>query len=346
MACIRHMWPTFSSSNCVSDLRQSFYYLLQDVNDHKRYWPSHILDELRSILVVGLSDSHEGVRQSVFEWWHSQGLEKHPAERFSKLFSMLPPPSRSLDEQWLGNSVSLLLQLSRDSKCDNAKIFDQDLSINRDIFKNDITFSKRQISTVSLATGSLPMATPMFASSLPFSKQQAIQNLLSQSLSSQAGGGGGDVMATMLGGSQESGGGGASVTLDSTRDYLAQQTLQANDTSLFVPRRKDLALPAPGGAGGWGTRKGAFAMPRPRGVISKVLLDDAERTRMARMAEAMRDASQRSKVCVCVCMGVHVYVCMCVSQYLCMLACIYTPARPHARMCGCMCVCMHVCMYV
>jgi hypothetical protein len=345
MACIRQMWPTFSSSNCVSELRQAFYYLLQDVNDLKRYWPAYILDELRSILVVGLSDSHEGVRQSVFEWWHSQGLEQHPAERFSKLFSMLPPPERALDEQWLGNSVSLLLQLSRDSKCDSAKIFDQDLNVNRDIFKNNITFAKRQISTVSLAAGSLPMATPMFASSLPFSQQQASLTLSSQSISSQAGGGGGDVMATMQGGSQESGGGGASMTLDSTRDYLAQQTLQANDTSLFVPRRKDLARPAPGGGGWGGMRKmGAFAMPRPKSAISKVSSDDAERTRMARMAEARRDASQRSKVYVCL------YGCTCACMYVYksvfMHACMHTHARTHARTHVWMHVCMHACMYV
>ena len=47
------MWPTFSSNTCATEIRQAFYYLLQDVHDQKCF-AKEILDELKSILVVGL----------------------------------------------------------------------------------------------------------------------------------------------------------------------------------------------------------------------------------------------------------------------------------------------------
>ena len=51
----RHsMWPTFSSASCAIELRLAFYYLLQDVCDQKASWAIEILNELKSILVLGL----------------------------------------------------------------------------------------------------------------------------------------------------------------------------------------------------------------------------------------------------------------------------------------------------
>ena len=86
---------------------------------------------------------------------------------------MQPPPPRHVDEKWLGNSVRLLLQLCRDSSSSKEKLFEKDLA-----YTKKINFSKREISTASTVGGaSLPMATPMFASSLPFSQQGDSQSM-------------------------------------------------------------------------------------------------------------------------------------------------------------------------
>jgi hypothetical protein len=173
MSCIRKLWPTFSLSSCFVLLRQVFYNLLQDVCGHKAAWPEGMLAELRSILVVGLSDSDYGVRQSVFDWWNRHGLDKDPCRRFAELFKMRPPLQSALHEHWLGNAVSLLLQLCRDSSSNASKLFDQDLAVNREIFNEQeraamTFFTKREISTLSQAS-TLPMS-PMFASSLLYGR--------------------------------------------------------------------------------------------------------------------------------------------------------------------------------
>jgi hypothetical protein len=307
MSCIREMWPTFSSSSCVKELRQAFYYFLQDVCDHKAAWPEGMLEELRNILVVGLSDSDETVRLSVFDWWNRQGLDKDPCRRFAELFKMRPHQS-ALDEHWLGNAVSLLLQLCRDSSSNESKLFDQDLAVNREIFNEQkrakmTSFTKREIWTLSQGAGSLPM-TPMFASSLPFSQVAGSQRSMSLAAGSQSqrnnAGGGGDVMMTLYGSMQGSmqyaSSQDAMKTLDSTRDYLANQTLQASDEHLFVPRRREVARPA-GGAWGPSSRMGgAFAKPRPKAPISKAGSDDsADKARFARLAEDRRAVEERSK---------------------------------------------------
>jgi hypothetical protein len=284
MACIRSEWQTFTSKSCVREVRQAFYGLLQDVCDQKKHWPDEILEELKSILVVGLGDSDEVVRQSVFDWWHHSGLSRCPHERFMELFrSLRPPSSRKVDEQWLNNSVGLLLQLCRDSQKITSPLFDQDLS-----YTKTIHFTNLDISTAS-AAGSLPLATPMFASSLPMSQSAASQSMSllaagSQSQQSGGGGGGGDVMATLQGSQDGGGGGGTLNTLDTTREYLAEQTLQADETELFVD------------AAAGGRRIGAFAIPRAKSKISKVSSDDAQRTRMARIQETRREIIERSKL--------------------------------------------------
>ena len=297
MACIRSEWQTFTSKSCVREVRQAFYGLLQDVCDQKKHWPDEILEELKSILVVGLGDSDEVVRQSVFDWWHHSGLSRCPHERFMELFrSLRPPSSRKVDEQWLNNSVGLLLQLCRDSQKITSPLFDQDLS-----YTKTIHFTNLDISTVS-AAGSLPLATPMFASSLPMSQSAASQSMSllaagSQSQQSGGGGGGGDVMATLQGSQDGGGGGGTLNTLDTTREYLAEQTLQADETDLFVARRKGVSRPAAwGDAAAGGRRIGAFAIPRAKSKISKVSSDDAQRTRMARIQETRREIIERSKL--------------------------------------------------
>jgi hypothetical protein len=290
-----------------------------------------MLEELRSILVVGLGDSDEVVRQNVFHWWHHSGLSKCPHDRVTELFrSLRPHLPRTVDEQWLGNSVGLLLQLCRDSASSEKLLFDKDL-------QEQAVFTKVNISTASTA-GSLPLATPMFASSLALSQPAASMSMSlmgagSQSQSS-AGGGQGDVMATQQGSQDGSGGGGTMMTLDSTREYLAEQTLQANDTALFVPRRKDgsggsgtmmtldstreylaeqtlqandtaLFVPrrkdvprsAALGAMGGGTRRlGAFAMPRAKSSISKGPVgEESKAMTMARLQENRREMTERSK---------------------------------------------------
>lgn len=293
MACIRSEWQTFTSKSGVKEVRQAFYCMLQDVCDHKNYWAREMLEELRSILVVGLGDSDEDVRQNVFDWWHHSGLSKCPHDRITELFrSLRPHHPRTVDEQWLGNSVGLLLQLCRDSASSEKLLFDKDL-------QEQAVFTKVDISTASTA-GSLPLATPMFASSLAISQAAASMSMSlmgagSQSQSS-AGGGQGDVMATLQGSQDGSGGGGTMMTLDSTREYLAEQTLQANDTALFVPRRKDVPRPAALGAMGGGTRRlGAFAMPRTKSSISKGPVGEERNLAMARLRENQREMSERSK---------------------------------------------------
>jgi hypothetical protein len=319
MSCIREMWRTFSSSSCVVVLRLAFYYFLQDVCDHKATlcdhkcdhkatWPEGIIAELRNILVVGLSDSDETVRQSVFDWWNRQGLDKDPCRRFAQLFKMRPPHQSVLDEQWLGNAVSLLLQLCRDSSSNASKLFDQDLAVNREIFNEKrrakmTSFTKCEISTLSQGAGSLPM-TPMFASSLPFSQVAGSQRSMSLAAGSQSqrnnAGGRGDVMMTLYGSMQGSmqyaSSQDAMKTLDSTRDYLANQTLQASDEHLFVPRRREVARPAGGAWAASSRMGGAFAKPRPKAPISKAGSDDsADRARFARLAEDRRAVEERRK---------------------------------------------------
>jgi hypothetical protein len=103
-------------------------------------------------------------------------------------------------------------------------------------------------------------------------------------------------MATLQGSQDGSGGGGTMMTLDSTREYLAEQTLQANDTALFVPRRKDVPRPAALGAMGGGTRRlGAFAMPRTKSSISKGPVGEERNLAMARLRENQREMTERSK---------------------------------------------------
>jgi hypothetical protein len=293
MACIRSEWQTFTSKSGVPEVRQAFYYMLQDVCDQKKYWADEMLEELRSILVVGLGDSDEAVRQNVFHWWHHSGLSKCPHDRFTELFrSLRPHHPRNVDEQWLGNSVGLLLQLCRDSASSEKLLFDKDL-------QEQAVFTKVDISTASTA-GSLPLATPMFASSLAMSQAAASMSMSlmgagSQSQSS-AGGGQGDVMATLKGSRDGGGGGETMMTLDSTREYLAEQTMQANDTALFVPRRKDVPRPAAFGAMGGGTRRlGAFAMPRAKSSISKGPVGEERNLAMARLQENRREMTERSK---------------------------------------------------
>jgi hypothetical protein len=109
-------------------------------------------------------------------------------------------------------------------------------------------------------------------------------------------GGGGDVMMTQDGSMQHGSSQDAMKTLDSTRDYLANQTLQASDEHLFVPRRMEVARPAGGALGASSRMGGAFAKPRPKAAISKASSDySAERTRFARLAEGKRAAEERSK---------------------------------------------------
>ena len=112
------MWPTFTSASCVRELRHAFYSFLQDVCDQKVFWESRDgqdpISQLRSILVVGLNDSDDDVRQGVFDWWNCTGLSKDPHERFAEVFAMRPPETgvQTIDEGWLENSVALVLQLS------------------------------------------------------------------------------------------------------------------------------------------------------------------------------------------------------------------------------------------
>ena len=104
-------------------------------------------------------------------------------------------------------------------------------------------------------------------------------------------------MATLQGSQDGGGGGGTLNTLDTTREYLAEQTLQADETDLFVARRKGVSRPAAwGDAAAGGRRIGAFAIPRAKSKISKVSSDGAERTRMARIQETRREINERSKL--------------------------------------------------
>jgi len=303
MACIRGMWPSFTSTSCVKELRHAFYCFLQDICDQKVFWDpltENILGELRSMLVVGLSDADDEVRQSVFDWWNSRGLKADPHERVAEVFRMRPPPklasaqSPTVDEVWLENSVALLLQLCRDSSSNAKLLFNQDLA-----YEHRVHFQKRDISTASLTSGSLPMSVPMFASSLPFSLAASSQSPSlyggSQSQRSLGGGGagGGDLMATLAGGSQD--GGTMRMTLDGDSGNEPNQTLQANDTALYVPRRKVMARPAAAGLQRAQQRRGAFALPRPKASISKAAAEDAERERHARLAESRRAVALRTK---------------------------------------------------
>jgi len=88
--------------------------------------------------------------------------------------------------------------------------------------------------------------------------------------------------------------GSSSMTLDSTREYLAEQTLQAGESALYVPRRKDLARPAAAALPG-GRRLGAFAMPKPKTQTSKTLAADVEGQRQAKLAENRRAVQDRTK---------------------------------------------------
>ncbi len=306
MYSIREMWPTFSSSRCIVVLRQAFYCFLQDVCDNKAALPGGIIAELRNILFLGLSDSDEGVRQSVFDWMNRQGLDKDPCRRFAELFKLRPPHQSALDEHWLGNAVSLLLQLCRDSSSNASKLFDQGLAVNHQIFNEQErakmkSFTKREISTLSQGAGSLQM-TPMFASSLPFSQVEGSLRSMSRAEGSQSqrnnAGGGGEVMMTLYGSIQYACSQDAMKTLDSTKDYLANQTLQASDEHLFVPRREEVARPAGGAWGASSRMGGVFAKPRPKAPISKAGSDySAEWARFARLAEDRRAAVSGSAYC-------------------------------------------------
>jgi len=87
--------------------------------------------------------------------------------------------------------------------------------------------------------------------------------------------------------------GNSMMTLDSTKDYLAEQTLQAGDAALYVPRRKDLAHPSAQVSGG--RKLGAFALSKSKSQISKVSADEAERQKQARLAEGRRTVQDRIK---------------------------------------------------
>ena len=301
MACIREIWTGLTANTCKSRLRQAFYFLLQDICDQKCFWGDEILHELRAILVVGLTDDDDGVRQSVFNWWNWKGLSKDPNKRLAEVFCMQPPPPRHVDEKWLGNSVRLLLQLCRDSSSSKEKLFEKDLA-----YTKKINFSKREISTASTVGGaSLPMATPMFASSLPFSQQGGSQSM---SLYGATGGGsqtmrmrslalGDGIMATQ----EDWDGGRATMSLDTANavdNYFGAQTQQAEPAMLFVPRKKH-AVPGLANDSGGGARarkRGLFAMPRPKAAISSASSHDAKSKEIARRREQQKETAERVKM--------------------------------------------------